>query len=167
MQSDYHNVPIINGFSQSFGENFKASEVSFKESKSQINFNLNLVGAYPTNAACNFWKRKYTLKRKFHAELVIEDEFLLKEYKGASEQHFIATQLPVLKKAGEIKLKEKGRHDIYLYYPSTFFEVKIEELVLTDKRLLTAWKQDKLYRIILMDKSKLLSNKYKIRIVEN
>ncbi len=167
MQSDYHNVPMINGFSQAYGKKFKASQVNFQNSKSQLRFGLNVAGAYPEAASCKFWNRTYTLKRTSQPELVIEDQFSLKEYKGESKQHFITTQLPVLVKAGEIKLKEKGEKSIKFYYPAAIFEIKIEELPLTDKRLLTSWKQDKLYRIILTDKKKLLLNNYKLRIAEN
>ena len=59
-----------------------------------------------------------------------------------------------LKKTGEIKLKE-GK-SIYFYYPAAIFEIRIEELPLTDKRLLTYWKQDELNRVILTDKKKIL-----------
>jgi hypothetical protein len=166
MQSNYHNVPMINGFPQAYGKKFKASEVSFQNSKSQLRFGLNISGAYPDDASCKLWNRTYTLKRTSKPELIIEDKFALKEYKAVSKQHFIATQLPVLEKAGAIKLKEKAGRSIYFYYPEALFDVKIEELPLTDKRLLTSWKQDKLYRIVLTDKTKLLSNNYKFRIVE-
>lgn len=166
MQSDYHNVPLINGFPQAYGKKFKASEVHFQNSKSQLRFGLNLSGAYPEGASCKFWNRTYSLKRTSNPELIIEDQFALKEYKGESKQHFITTQLPVLEKSGEIKLKKENGKSVYLYYPAAIFEVKTEELPLTDKRLLTSWQQDKLYRIVFTDKTKRLSNTYKFRIVE-
>lgn len=166
MKSDYHNVPMINGFSQAYGKKFKASSVHFQNSKSELRFGLNLATAYPEEASCKFWNRAYTLKRASHPELIIEDQFELKEYKAESKQHFIVTQLPVLVKTGEIKLKEKARQSIYFYYPAMIFDVKIEELPITDKRLLSSWKQDKLYRIVLTDKKKLSVNRYKFRIVE-
>ena len=166
MQSDYHNVPLINGFSQSYGKNFKASNVSFKNTKSQLNFNLNLAKAYPEEASCKFWFRNYTLKRASQPELIIEEQFQLKEHKGESKQHFIVTELPIVEKDGKIKLKDKGGKSIFFYYPEILFDVKIEELILTDKRLLSSWKQDKLYRIILTDKKKMLANTYQFRIVE-
>jgi hypothetical protein len=166
MQSDYHNVPMINGFSQADGKKFKASDVYFQNSKSKLEFGLNLMGAYPEAASCQFWNRTYILKRASKEEVLIEDRFELKQYKGESKQHFIAAQLPVLVKEGEIKLKEKVGGSIYFYYPKNLFDVKIETLTLTDKRLLSSWKQDKLYRIVLTDKKKLLANSYKFRIVE-
>lgn len=166
MQSDYHNLPIINGFSQAYGKKFKASGVHFHNSKSELRFGLNLATAYPEETSCKFWNRTYTLKRASHPELIIEDQFELKEYKAESKQHFIVTQPPVLEKAGEIKLKEKPGRSIYFHYPAMIFDVKIEELPITDKRLLSSWKQDKLYRIVLTDKKKLSINRYKFRIVE-
>ncbi|MFH6936266.1 heparinase II/III family protein [Flavobacterium sp. FlaQc-30] len=167
MQSDYHNLPMINGFAQVDGKKFKASEVHFLNSKSQLRFSLNLAGAYPEAASCKSWNRTYTLKRASKSVLIIEDQFELKEYKGESIQHFIVAQLPVLEKEGKIKLKDKEGRSVSFYYPEDLFSVKIEELILTDKRLLSSWKQDRLYRIVMTDKKKLSANKYKFQIVEN
>ncbi|MNY38912.1 hypothetical protein D3C86_1735690 [compost metagenome] len=90
----------------------------------------------------------------------------MKECKGDSKQHFIVSQLPILERNGKIKLKENGGQRIYFYYPEILFDVKIEELILTDKRLQSSWKQDKLYRIVLTDKKRILANNYQFRIVE-
>lgn len=166
MQSDFHNVPQINGFSQSYGKKFKATDVSFKNTISQLNFNLNLAEAYPEEASCKFWFRNYTLKRASQPELIIEEKFQLKGFKTESKQHFIVSQLPVLEREGKIRLKEKETQRIYFYYPEILFDVKIEELIITDKRLLSSWKQNQLYRIILTDKKKMLTNNYQFRIVE-
>lgn len=167
MQSDYHNLPIINGFSQKDGKEFKASQVSFKASNSEVHFDLNIAGAYPIEASCDFWKRNFTLKRKSNPKLIIEENYLLKEHKGENQEHFIATQLPILVTAGKLKLKNQGTKSVFLYYPEALFEMKIEELPLKDLKLLTAWKQEKLYRIILTNKSKSLQNAYQLKIEEN
>lgn len=166
MQSDYHNVPVINGFSQAYGKKYKPSEVAFHNSNSKIQMSLNLAGAYPEEALCSFWKRTYTLKRTLQPQLIINEEYSLKEIKGKSEEHFLTTQLPKVEKDGEIKLKEKGRKSIYLIYPPDTFEVKTEELPLIDKRLLNSWKQDKLYRVILINKKILKTQRYSIQIIE-
>ena len=84
MQSNYHNVPMINGYPQKFGSKYKATNVRFNESKST--FSLDIAQAYPKEAAVDTWKRTYRLKAN---ALEITDNFKLNEYKESNQINFL------------------------------------------------------------------------------
>ena len=83
-QSDWHNVPKINGVSQIAGRQYaaKGSDCNLKK---RI-FTSDIAGAYPDSAACRSWHRKWTLGR---GEVVISDTYSLKERKAADVENFI------------------------------------------------------------------------------
>ena len=53
MQSDYHNLPMINGVSEKYGKNYKATQV--KAGKNS--FSANIATAYPEEAQVKRWIR--------------------------------------------------------------------------------------------------------------
>ncbi len=72
MQSNYHNLPLINGVPQRYGKNYKATDV--KASKN--NFSANIASAYPKEANVKTWTRSYRLDGK---QVRINDSFELTE----------------------------------------------------------------------------------------
>ena len=46
-QSNYHNLPIINGFGQKEGRDFEAKNVSYQISAKESVLKMDLVDAYP------------------------------------------------------------------------------------------------------------------------
>ncbi|MDR1335253.1 MAG: heparinase II/III-family protein, partial [Tannerella sp.] len=61
--SDYHNLPSINGQTQVTGRDGKASGVSYKPGKPFAEFSLDLAKAYPEKTGVNSWKRTVRLNR--------------------------------------------------------------------------------------------------------
>ena len=74
MQSNYHNLPMINGVPQKYGRRYKATEV--KATKNS--FSANIATAYPDEAGVKKWIRSYTMKSD---ALMISDRFELNEIK--------------------------------------------------------------------------------------
>ncbi|MEL4308210.1 heparinase II/III domain-containing protein [Joostella sp. CR20] len=163
MQSNYHNVPQINGMAQLAGKKYKATNVSFKNTESQLSFNLNIEKAYPDSTMCNSFKRNYILKRERKGALIINDNYQLSEYISPTKSHFITAIKPTISSPGKIFLNE----DVTLAYPENTFIATIETLPLEDKKLRNDWKQDNLYRITLSTKNKNLNENYTIKIYEN
>lgn len=162
MQSNFHNLPMINGVPQSYGHEYKATNTSFKDSRSKLNYNLNINKAYPEEAYCESFKRKYTLQRGSNPKLYVTDSYQLKEYRDPTVEHFITASKPDLIKDGEIKLD----NNVLLQYPQNTFEVSIETLHLKDKKLLNSWQQDQLYRIKLISTDTSLTNNWNFIISE-
>ena len=152
MQSDYHNLPIINNTSQAYGKKFKAQDVSMKNRGSSLMFSLEICGAYPKAAQCKEWVRSFTLKRK-QPELIIKDVVQFNEIKGPAIHNFMLALPPKLLEQGKILLKQGDGTQVVFYYPSAKFDYDFEEIVLEDKKLKNDWQQDKLYRLVLTSKN--------------
>jgi hypothetical protein len=61
--SDYHNTPTINFVTQKNGIDYRASDVSYRQTESSTAFSLDIAGAYPKEAGVNRWKRTVKLNR--------------------------------------------------------------------------------------------------------
>ena len=87
MQCDWHNLPMINGIAQPFGGQWKASN-TFCSLKKGI-FSLDIDGAYPEEAECMDWNRKYVLSQSGKPSLKITDSFSLSERTETDVEHFL------------------------------------------------------------------------------
>lgn len=74
MQSNWHNLPLINGTSQIFGSEFKACDVSCDLEGRK--FSADISKAYSGAASCRKWVRSYSLEEN---SFVISDRFELSE----------------------------------------------------------------------------------------
>lgn len=157
MQSNYHNLPLINGFAQSFGSKYRSADVVFDAKKSI--FSLNLAKAYPEEAGIVYWKRSYQLKNE---GLSIEDDFKLKHAKENNQINFLSQQKPDIAKAGTIVIDVDGTK-IKMTYDKSLFEPLVEKIDLPDKRLSRVW-GDNIYRLSLRAKKGELIGKYKFFI---
>lgn len=62
MQSNYHNLPMINGVPQKFGQEYKATNTVCNEKKRM--FSTDIATAYPAEAKVKSWVRSYALDDK-------------------------------------------------------------------------------------------------------
>lgn len=156
MQSNYHNLPMINGVPQRFGQEYKATNVVCKEK--QRFFSADISTAYPEEAAVNSWIRSYKLENK---RLVITDKFSLKEAKAANQVNFLVWGDIDISKAGKVNIKVGNEHAT-LEYPANF-KATLETIELPDTRLSNVWGKQ-IYRIVLIDTQKRLEGSYKFII---
>lgn len=156
MQSNYHNLPMINGVPQRFGQEYKATNVVCKEK--QRFFSADISTAYPEEAAVNSWIRSYKLENK---RLVITDKFSLKEAKAANQVNFLVWGDIDISKAGKVSIKVGNEHAT-LEYPANF-KATLETIELPDTRLSNVWGKQ-IYRIVLIDTQKKLEGSYKFII---
>ena len=156
MQSNYHNLPMINGVPQRFGQEYKATNVVCKEK--QRYFSADISTAYPEEAAVNSWTRAYKLENK---RLVITDKFSLKETKAANQVNFLVWGDIDISKAGKVSITVGDEHTT-LEYP-TNFKATLETIELPDTRLSNVWGKQ-IYRIVLTDSQKKLEGSYKFII---
>lgn len=131
MQSNYHNLPMINGVPEKNGRDFKATEV--KAGKNS--FSANIATAYPKEAKVKKWIRSYSIKGK---QTQICDAFELEEAIASNVINFMTW--------GEIDYSEKGKVNIkvngveaVLQYDTKKFELSVEPKELTDSRLSSVW----------------------------
>lgn len=144
MQSNYHNLPMINGVPQKYGRQYKATEV--KATKNS--FSANIATAYPDEAGVKKWIRSYTMKS---GALVISDRFELNEIKKENVINFLSWG-DIIIKDGVIEISVNGVEGT-LKYDSKRFEVKKECVKLTDKKLSSVWGPE-VYRLSFIAKEK-------------
>jgi hypothetical protein len=149
-RSDYHNVPTINGMTQSAGAEFKANEVKYLAGRGYAEFNLDISNAYPSDAQINSWKRTIRLNRG--KNVVVSDAADLKS-PGAVVQHLMTSSRAEVSKAGEILIHYKGEsgalQDFIIKYDASLLDASVEKIPLVakeDQGILTKW-GDTIYRI--------------------
>lgn len=160
MQSNYHNLPMINGVPQSPGSEFRSRNVKFNPTKSS--FSLDLAKAYPVEASVEKWQRTYQLSQK--NGLTIQDEFKLKQTIKPNQLNFLTWGKPDVSTSGVVVLEKEGQK-LRLLYDAKQFEPVVESISLTDKRLSNVW-GEQIYRLSLNAKKLQLSGIYKINITQ-
>ena len=153
-QSNYHNLPIINGIPQSPGSNFRSRNASFNAAK--LLFSLDFAKAYPKEAAVTEWKRTFQLQP--NGGLVLEDDFKLSETKVPNQINFLTSSEPDISKKGNITIVKDGVKLKITYNPNQL-ETVVELIQITDQSLLSVW-GNKLYRLSLNAKKNELVGKY-------
>lgn len=144
MQSNYHNLPMINGIPQKYGRQYKATEV--KATKNS--FSANIATAYPDEAGVKKWIRSYTMKSD---ALMISDRFELNEIKKENVINFLSWG-DIIIKDGVIEISVNGVKGT-LKYDTKMFKVKKKCVKLTDKKLSSVWGAE-VYRLSFIAKEK-------------
>lgn len=159
MQSNYHNLPMINGMAQQFGAEYKSRNVGFNAAAKK--FSLDISGAYNQEAAVKSWQRSYILSEK---ALAIEDAFDLTAVKEPTSINFLVAVKPVTGKEG-IVIIEKNNQKVALHYSKDIFNVFTDTITLDDKRLSNVWGSE-VYRVRLVVKKPQLKGKYTYTITK-
>jgi len=154
MQSNYHNLPLINGVSQSNGSQYRSENVQFNSQKSI--FSLDLAKAYPDEAAVEKWHRSYQLELK---RLVIKEKFELKKATIANCLNFMVGGKPDITNSGVIIVK-KNDITMKMIYDEKLFDARIETIHLTDRNLCKIW-GDRIYRLSLTARKLEQTGEYK------
>ena len=153
MQSNFHNLPMINGVPQKFGSEYKATKVKFDPKR--MSYSANIATAYPKECEVKEWIRSYTLTNN---ELRIEDSFTLNKTLKNNQINFLTWGDADISKAGEIIISVNGEK-VRLTYDKNSFSPVIETIKLEDPRLSNVWGKE-VYRISLNAKTVSLTGKY-------
>ena len=153
MQSNYHNLPMINGVPQRFGQEYKATDVVCREK--QRFFSADIATAYPEEAAVDSWVRSYKLGGR---QLTITDRFSLKEVKAANQVNFLTWGQVDITVPGKVVIEVLGQR-VTLEYPQRF-KASLETVELPDTRLSKVW-GPQIYRLVLNDTQQEQKGSYK------
>lgn len=156
MQSNYHNLPMINGIPQSYGQQYKTTDVVCKPDKRF--FSMNIAQAYPEAAAVKRWTRSYSLGDK---QLTVTDDFSLKSGKTPNQINFLTWGKVDISEPGKVSIETQGQK-VTMNYPRTLL-VSIETIELKDIRLSRVWGKE-IYRIVFKDKEIRTAGNYKFVI---
>jgi hypothetical protein len=158
MQSDYHNLPMVNGVPQKDGRNFRSREVSFDSARRT--FAMDIAGAYPPDASVKSWRVEYQLSAT--GALDIRYDFELSEAKAANRLNYLSAVAPDMAGPGLIRLKN-GATTVELGYDATAFEPSVEKVAIDDPRLSRVWGVA-LYRISLKALKNVPKGRYRITV---
>jgi hypothetical protein len=163
MQSGYHNVPVINGFSQLAGRQYRTGKFLLDSTEEKITYAMDIARAYPYNASITYWHRTLVV---YDDIVEVNDEFQTSYPFKPHRLTFMTDYKPVFTDKGIITIQfEDDPHTrpVFLKYQDDKFNTKIEEITTTDRNLVRSW-GNKLYRILLTAKEIELSDNYNVVI---
>uniref|UniRef100_A0AB33JM96 Heparinase II/III-family protein n=1 Tax=Prevotella sp. GTC17262 TaxID=3236797 RepID=A0AB33JM96_9BACT len=152
MQSNYHNLPLINGIPEHEGVQYKATNTTFNAK--QMQFSVDIAKAYPATAQVKTWNRSYRLLKN---KVTITDAFELSGAIVANEINFMTWGQVDISKAGQVNIQVKGQKAC-LHYDANIFIPSLQTVSITDKRLSNVWGNE-IIRVTL--KAKEIANKGK------
>ena len=142
MQSQYHNLPQINGIDQKDGKEYAAKVVSHKDGQ----LTLDIAGAYPAEAAVKSWKRTVIAMK---SGISVTEDYELSEYHQPTSLMLMTLDPDALQR---------------IHFDANQLSAIIEDISdKLDPLLLHMWGK-KMYRIILTVKSAKTKNKIKYTI---
>lgn len=142
MQSQYHNLPQINGIDQKDGKEYAAKMVSHKDGQ----LTLDIAGAYPAEAAVKSWKRTVTAMK---SDISITEDYELEEYCQPTRLMLMTLDPNALKR---------------IQFDASQLSATVEDISERLDPLLQHMWGPKMYRIILTVKSAKTKNKIKYTI---
>jgi hypothetical protein len=161
MQSQYHNLPKINGVDQKEGREFVATNSNFVADAKKATFSTDIFKAYPDEAQVNKWVRSYSLERG--KRFVIGDNYNLKEVVTPSTLNFVTNCKVTDSGAGIIKLEGDG-FTLNMAYNAKNVTPKIEVTEITDSGLKRYW--NTITRIVFTINNQKATGKNEIVITE-
>lgn len=133
MQSSWHNLPEINGTSQIFGDEFKATDTECNTRKRT--FSTEIAGAYSSAAGCRSWTRSYALEDD---ALEITDRFSLSERRAADTVNFLVRgSASISSDMSAVTIGTDGVR-VTLSYPEGM-DISVVQMPLDDPRLSNVW----------------------------
>ncbi len=154
MQSNYHNLPIVNGTPQKYGRKYKAQNAEASPNE----FRLNLKEAYPAEAGIKDWIRSYQLKNN---QLVIRDKFSLEEAIAPNQINFM-TWGNISIEGDKVSISRENISATIKFNPDEF-EASKETIPLTDPTLSNVWGKE-IYRISFTAKRLSKEGNYKFTV---
>lgn len=136
MRSEFHNLPQVNSFGQSYGKAFKADDVKYNDNGKIMQFSAQLSSAYPVEAQCKSWVRSYTFDRA-KKQITIIDKYELNEVVGQTSSNFIVACDVDATIKGEVLLNNGSK--AVLHYDARALTCVTEVVEITDPRLTKVW----------------------------
>lgn len=148
--SAYHNLPVVNGYQQSVGLEYAASDVVYNQKGKTTQLTLNIAGAYPKEAGITSWKRSVGMHKLKGIE--IRDEYMMQTPLKSLTQSFMTVCETDLTVSGVIKFSLPDKQTAILTYDATLWKVSKEKISMgipEEKGLSTSWNGKDIYRILL------------------
>lgn len=164
MQSQYHNLPKINGYDQKEGRQYEAKNTTFQADAKKIVFSTDISDAYVLDAGIDKWVRSYRLDRG--KKFVVSDNYHFRELNNEPTTMNFVTYCKVEKDSdGVLKLKGEGFNLEMKYNPKSL-TAEIEYNEINDSKLKYYWPKG-VTRIVFNLKDPGIKGKNQIEILED
>jgi hypothetical protein len=163
MQSQWHNLPVVNGTPQKNGRAFAASVTHHHADDTAAVLQLDLTRAWPATAAIDRWTRTLRLERG--QEIVITDEYQLRESRAPTAFHFITQAAPAVTAPGTLRLQTPTGVTALLHYDPERLEPAIETKEITDLQLAAPWGTS-VHRVCLTERTPTLKARHEFRLIK-
>lgn len=134
MQSQYHNLPTINGAMQQAGAQYAARDVAFSAGETD-EVTMEIGGAYPAQAGVEQYLRCVSLNRAA-SQVCICDTWKLTRAESL-QMHFMTPARPQADENGVRIPTQRG--DVLLRYNTSCWQMELETRCLTDAKLTASW----------------------------
>lgn len=114
-QSNYHNLPIINGVGQKAGREFEATEAGSVINEKEASLSMNIAKAYPNEAGVASWKRKVSLNRAKN-QIEIVDDYVMQQQPTSIQEVFMTISEVDISVPGKIQMTTPGKQSFVLSY---------------------------------------------------
>ncbi len=161
MQSQYHNLPKINGIDQMQGREYEAKNTTFSANAKKAVFSTDISDAYKDEAKIEKWVRSYRLDRG--KKFTISDNYELSEIGDDPTTINFVTSCKVTEIASGVLNLEGDGFNLEMKYNSKSVSPAIDFNEVTDTILKRYW-QDGITRIIFTVKNPGVKGKNQIEI---
>ncbi|HEV7350277.1 heparinase II/III domain-containing protein [Telluribacter sp.] len=164
-QSNYHNLPIINGQGQKAGRQYEATDAGSIINDKVASLTMNIAKAYPAEAGVANWKRQVALNRAKN-QVEITDEYEMQQKPTSIQEVFMTIAEVDTSTPGQVKLTTPGKQSFVLRYDPKKWSASTD-FPSTDgmeyRSFKTKWDSHPVQRILLTSKD--LSQKGKHNFV--
>lgn len=154
-QSQYHNLPIINGKGQIAGRQYEGINVKSTVNDKEATLSMDIAPAYDKSAGVQIWNRSVKLN-KIKKQIEITDDYTLSQKPNALEQVFMTVCEINMGTPGKIIMTTPKKQNITLLYDAENWVVSTD-LPSTEgmeyKSFKTKWDNHPVRRIILNSKN--------------
>lgn len=154
MQSQWHNLPTINGVMQKDGKKFKATGFS-ASSNYGVQVKMDIAGAYPSEAEVKKWERTFFFNQKQNT-IRLTENYELKRWKEESNVHFLTVCNVAEDKPGMLHFLDRDNKTLLtMKYNPSEWTLQVEDKSVDDQRMVPHWGKT-LHRLVLTAKKKSL-----------
>lgn len=160
-QSEYHNLPIINGFGQKAGRVFEAKNVKSITNEKEASLFMNIATAYPSEAGVLNWERNVKLNREKN-QVELTDVYELSAQPKSLQQVFMSICEVDISEKGKVKLTGENNAKLTLQYDASLWTITTDKPStegMEYESFKTKWNNHQVTRVLLTKKA--LSNKGK------
>ncbi len=168
-QSQYHNLPIVNGKGQLAGRQYEGINIKSTLNDKEASLAMNITPAYDKSTGIEVWNRTVKLN-KIKNQIEITDDYTLTQKPVSLEQVFMTVCDIDTASPGKISLTTANKQNITLLYDAKNWSVSTD-LPSTEgmeyNSFKTKWNSRPVRRIILTNKALQQKGKYTFTLVQN